>query len=175
MKKNKIKKAQDKIKKAFLELIQDYEINEISVTNLVKKAQVNRSTFYVNYLDINDLIEQIKKEMYYNLLSLYQEEAIKQIHSYDYLKLFKHIKENQNYYRTMFKLDFDFLNYYDNHLEKDSAIEYYGTIDNLDYHITFFKAGIRAIIKKWLQKNCQESPEVILEILKNEYKGKIQF
>lgn len=44
--------------------------------------------------------------MFINLLELYKEESIKQKHSYNYLKLFAHIKENQIYYKTMLKLIF---------------------------------------------------------------------
>lgn len=165
-------KASEKIEKAFIEIIQTKEINKITVTDIVKKANINRSTFYVNYLDIFDLRDKIKTKMYQDLLELYKEEAIKQEHSYDYLKLFKHIKENQIYYKTMFKLNFEFLDYYDNFLEDKEAIKYYGSSKNIEYHIEFFKAGIRAIIKKWLMNNCKENPEEMIEILNTEYKTK---
>lgn len=166
------KKSIKKIEKAFIELVQTNELNNINVTDLVKKAQVNRSTFYVNYLDIYDLADKIKEKMFLEVLELYKEEAIKQKHSYDYLKLFKHIKENQLYYNTMFKLKFDFMDYYDNHLEYDDAIKYYGSIKNIDYHIEFFRAGMSAIIKKWLLNGCKESPEEMVDIINTEYMGK---
>lgn len=166
------KESKNKIKKAFIELLQTNDLDEINVTDLVKKAGVNRSTFYVNYIDIYDLADKVKEEMFNNLLELYKEEAIKKKHSYDYLKLFTHIKENQIYYKTMFKLNFDFMNYYNNHLEESDMIKYYGSTKNMDYHIEFFKAGMSAIIKKWLLDNCKESPEDMIEIINSEYKGK---
>lgn len=43
---------------------------------------------------------------------------------------------------------------------------------NMEYHIEFFKAGMSAIIKKWLLNNYKESPEEMIEILDSEYKGK---
>ncbi len=166
------KESKEKIEKAFIELLQTKEINEINITDLVKKAKINRSTFYVNYLDIYDLADQIKEKMFYDLLELYKEETIKKEHSYNYLKLFTHIKDNQIYYKTLFKLNFDFMSYYDNHLEESDMIKYYGTTKNMEYHIEFFKAGMSAIIKKWLLNNCKESPEEMIEILDSEYKGK---
>ena len=144
---NKRKKvSKQKIKRAFIELLQTKEINEINITDLVKKAGINRSTFYINYIDIYDLADKIKEEMFNDVLELYKEETIKQKHSYNYLKLFSHIKENQIYYKTMLKLNYDFMNYYDNHLEESEMIKYYGTTKNMDYHIEFFKAGMTAII-----------------------------
>lgn len=170
---NKRKKdSTERIEKALIELIQSKELSEINVTDLVGIAKINRSTFYVNYLDIYDLADKMKEKMYKNILDLYQEESIKKEHSYNYLKLFKHIKENQIYYKTLFKLNFDFSVYYDNHLEQEDAIKYYGTTKNIEYHIAFFKAGMSAIIKKWLFNGCIESPEEMIEILNSEYMGK---
>lgn len=168
------KSSKEKIESAFITLIQDKEINKIYITDIIKLAKVNRSTFYNHYQDIYDLADKIKENMYKDVLELYKEESIKKEHSYNYLKLFKHIKDNQLYYKTMFKLNFDFTNYYNFHLEKNEAIKYYGTTTNIDYHIEFFKAGISAIIKKWLFNDCIESPEEIVEIIHSEYKEKIK-
>ena len=44
----------------------------------------------------------------------------------------------------------------------------------MDYHIEFFKAGITAIIKKWLNSGCVESPEEINDILISEYKNPLK-
>ena len=142
--------SQEKIEKIFLDLIETKEITEITVSQICQLASMNRSTFYANYIDIYDLADKIKENLYHNLLQLYQEESIKKAHSYDYLKLFCHIKENQTYYKIMFKLNFDFLDYYDIHLEEDDAMKYLGTTNHIDYHIEYFKAGFHAIVKKWL-------------------------
>lgn len=42
----------------------------------------------------------------------------------------------------------------------------------IDYHIEFFKAGLNAIVRKWLENGCKENPEEINQILKDEYKNK---
>lgn len=42
----------------------------------------------------------------------------------------------------------------------------------IDYHIEFFKAGLNAIVRKWLENECKENPEEINQILKDEYKNK---
>lgn len=170
---NKKRKAsQEKITKIFLQLIQKYEINEITVSKICKLANINRSTFYANYIDIYDLADKIKEEMFYNVLELYKEESIKGEHSYNYLKLFNHIKENPIYYKTLFKLNFDFTKYYNNHLEKTESLKYYGTTKNMEYHIEFFRAGMNAVLKKWLNNNCKETPEEITEIIRTEYQKK---
>ncbi len=161
------KETRDKISKVFITLLQTKEINEISVTDICKHAKINRSTFYVNYLDIYDLADKIGQELEQDVLSLYQEERDTNHNSNDFLKLFKHIKDNQIFYKTYFKLKMDqnlITQEYDYHLSKKLYDDKY-----IDYHMEFFKAGLNAIIKKWLDNNCQESPEEIENILKSEY------
>lgn len=164
--------SKEKIKNAFIDILQYKEINDITITYIVKKANINRSTFYNNFNGISDLIENIRKEMFTNIINLYKDESKQMKHSYDYLKLFKHIKQNQKYYKTLFKLNFDFSNYYNYNLEKEESIKYYRNTNNIDYHIEFFKAGISAIIKKWLYNNCDKSPDEMITIIKEEYMSK---
>ena len=160
-----------KIKKVFLELIQTKEINEISVTDICKKAKLNRTTFYSNFIDIYDLADKIQEELFQEVLDLYPDEKK---HSYDFLKLFNHIKENQLFYKTYFKLinekKSDVL---DGMIDYTEFEKYYGNKEHVHYHITFFKYGLNAVIKRWLYYGCKESPEEIEEIIKSEYQKKL--
>lgn len=157
-----------KIEKVFLELIQTKEINQISVTDICKKAELNRTTFYSNYIDIYDLAHKIKEKLEYNVFELYKDERENKYNNNDFLKLFKHIKENQLFYKTYFKLGFD-KNFIVDRYDYNQAYLYYNE-KNLYYHIEFFKAGLTAIIKKWLNNGCKETPEEIFEIIIAEYK-----
>lgn len=167
---NKRKKdSQEKIEKIFIELIQKKEIDEISVTDICKLANLNRSTFYANYIDIYDLVDKLKDKMISSFFSIYDNEIKNCYHSYDFLKLFYHIKENQLFYKTYFKLSFDLTSYIE-YIDEKEFEKYYGSSKNIDYHIEFFKSGLNAVIKKWLNNGCKESPEEIDEIIKSEYK-----
>lgn len=162
------KNSEEKIEKAFLNLIQDKEIREISVSMLCKEAQVNRTTFYMNYLDIFDLIDKIKIRMVNEFVDIFKDTRSKGHTKENYLLMFNHIKENQEFYRTYFKLGFDVgsdIQYFDEKLAKERFNNKY-----IDYHIIFFKAGISAIIKRWLENNCEESPQDIVDIIESEYK-----
>ncbi len=164
------KETRDKISKVFITLLQIKEISEISVTDICKLAKINRSTFYVNYLDIYDLAGKIGQELEQEVSFLYQEEKDNQNNSNDFLKLFKHIKDNQIFYKTYFKLKLDqsfIIKEYDYHLSKKLYNDKY-----IDYHMEFFKAGLNAIIKKWLSNGCKETPEEMENILESEYKNK---
>ena len=162
------KESMLKIEKVFLELIQTKEINEISVTDICKKANLNRTTFYSNYIDIYDLADKIKEKLEKDVFDLYKDVNKNRYSSDNFLKLFKHIKENQIFYKTYFKLGFD-KNFIIKEYDLTQAYEYYSH-DKIDYHIAFFKAGLNAIITKWLYSGCIESPEEMAEIIEKEYK-----
>ena len=163
------KESQLKIQKAFVNLIQEKSLNEISVTEICKITKLNRTTFYANYLDVYDLADKFREMMALELKEIYIDEYKNINKSFDFLKLFKHIKENQLFYKTYFKLNVNELPIEEyNYNLADSLY------DNkyIDYHIEFFKAGLNAIILKWLANDCKESPETINDIIVSEYKSK---
>ena len=167
---NKRKKSSmEKIEKIFLQLIQKKNIEEISVSTICEKANLNRSTFYANYIDIYDLAEKIKKDMEIEFAE-FQFSMNSKTNPKGYLNMFKHIKENQIFFKTYFKLE-EISMSKPTEYRVELAEKYY---DNkyIDYHIEFFRAGLNAVIKKWLAGGCKESPEVINEIITSEYKNK---
>ena len=163
------KESQEKIEKAFVELLQTHNVKDITVSQLVQLAGLNRSTFYANYLDIFDLADKTRETLERDFSNLFAD--------YDYfnqrsgaLKMFQHIKENQIFYQTYFKLCYDdkhLISVYDPKRAEQEHIS-----GNLKYHIEFFRNGLNAIIKLWLAGGCKESPEEMAEVLKQEYRGR---
>lgn len=158
-----------KIEKAFVKLLQSREIKDITVSDIIKMTGLNRSTFYANYIDIFDLADKTREILEKEFSNIFAD--------YDYLneqsgaeKMFTHIKENQLFYKTYFKLCYD-----DKHListydpvraQKENMAAH------LKYHIEFFRNGLNAIIKLWLAGGCQESPREMAAVLKLEYRGR---
>lgn len=172
IKNNKRKKESiKKIELAFAELLQSHDIKDIFVTDICKLAKINRSTFYANYLDIYDLMNKMKERMLSDFYELYKEEIETGYNSSNYLKLFYHIKENHIFYRTYFKLQLDNIDIEMLPYDINYTKRYYND-KHIWYHIDFFKAGLTAIIKKWLDNNCDISPEELFEIVKSEYQNK---
>lgn len=170
VKNNKRRRAsQEKIERAFIELLQTRELNDITVSDIINLAQLNRSTFYANYLDIFDLADKTRELLEREFSNLFAE--------YDYFnersgaaKMFTHIKENQIFYKTYFKLCYDdkhLISVYDPKRAEKEKID-----RNIEYHIEFFRNGLNAIIKLWLKNGCKESPEAMAEVLKQEYRGR---
>ena len=144
-------------------------MKDITVSDLIKATGLNRSTFYANYLDIYDLADKTRQMLEKDFSALFAD--------YDYMnardgaeKMFAHIKENQLFYKTYFKLCYDekfLISTYDpKRAEKEQITQ------NIRYHIEFFRNGLNAIIKLWLAGGCKESPQEMAEILKQEYRGR---
>ena len=53
-------KTKHAIYKAFVELLNEKDINQITITDVAKRANINRKTFYNYYSDINDVMEEIE-------------------------------------------------------------------------------------------------------------------
>ena len=86
------RESQEKIGRAFVELLQSREIKDITVSDLIKKTGLNRSTFYANYVDIFDLADKTREILEQDFSNLFAD--------YDYfnersgaLKMFQHIKK----------------------------------------------------------------------------------
>lgn len=167
------KESVEKIEKVFIDLLQTKDLSEISVSDICKRAGLNRTTFYANYTDLYGLADSIRDKLENSLSELYQDEILTGINSHDYLKLFRHIKENQLFYQTYFKLGYD-NNYkivaYDTEIAKRHFQNRF-----INYHVEFFKSGLTRVIKMWLQNGCRETPEEIFEIIRSEYRGREEF
>lgn len=163
------KESQEKIEKTFIQLIQTKELSNISVTDICKLTHLNRSTFYANYIDIYDLADKVRKNLEEEVTLLYNDEISNKYNSNDFLKLFRHIKDNPLFYKTYFKLGFDNeykIFQYDTNLSKEHFDDKF-----INYHIEFFKSGLNSVIKLWLENDCKESPEEINSIIQSEYLG----
>ena len=49
----------ERIERAFIELLQHKELNDISVSEICKICGLNRSTFYANFVDLYDLADKM--------------------------------------------------------------------------------------------------------------------
>lgn len=163
----------ERIQKAFVDFLETKELHQITVSEICKVAEINRSTFYANFLDVYDLSEKIIDKLHDELILLYYDEIVAGNNRGDYLKLFYHVKENQSLYRTYFKLNNDKNNgmwFYNKRL----AFEFFDN-KNVDYHVEFFRNGFNSLVKMWLWGGCKESPEELEEIIEIEYKGRASY
>ncbi len=167
------RESMKRMEKTFIELLQTKELNEIKVSDICKICGLNRSTFYANYIDIYDLVDKVRVHLEEEVSRLYEAEKERNFNSNDYLRLFCHMKENQLFYRTYFKLGYDNQFKLDYYAYDVHQAERHFDNQHIAYHVEFFRSGFNAIVKMWLAGGCMETPEEMEQILRSEYRGRI--
>lgn len=160
-----------RIEEVFLDELKKNELSAIRVSDICKKAQINRSTFYANFIDIYDLADSILMRLKGEVIILLKQDIDLQKSEEGFLNLLQHIKENQSLYSFYFKLGYDRK---EDFSICDFSVQTFGFDKELiKYHIVFFKNGFNAIVNEWLKVGCKETPEQIRDIILYEYRGRI--
>lgn len=82
VKKKELTSAQDSLHKAFIDLAKSYPYSHISVTELCKKANVARTTFYFSYPNTDAMLEEIEDGIISDLNTVAGAKAGKTIFEY---------------------------------------------------------------------------------------------
>ena len=169
------KASSEKIETTFLSLLNKYDYEDITISQICERAGINRSTFYCHYDDINDLIIKIEGKFSKSVAGIFNfgERQTNQA----FIDMFTFIKENQLFYKAFLNLP------YTTPAETDlqiGVLEHIGRNTNIDksdkmglyYRACFFGAGIKEMCRIWLRFGCKESPEYMAKLLIAEYKNR---
>lgn len=156
--------TQKVIKESLLELLKEKDIHKVTVTDICKKADINRGTFYSHYKDAYDLLDSMENEFFdtaYNFVKGHDEGAL--------LKVLNLIKENKDLCKIIFCIQMDpkILNRIFLIADKIDLKSMVKDEDKVytDYLIKCSVGGIIAIIQNWLEGGLKEEPEFILDII----------
>ncbi|MEH7349101.1 TetR/AcrR family transcriptional regulator [Gottfriedia acidiceleris] len=101
----RILRTRQLIKDAFIDLLQEMDINKITVNRISERATVNRVTFYLHYRDIQDMMENMALEMGEKLGQIMKDSttynSIEETDSVKLLNLLEHIAENAKFYKVV--------------------------------------------------------------------------
>ena len=169
---------------ALIHLLEKKDIEYIRAKEICEKAGVNRSTFYLHYESVDDLLEESMKYINNKFVSYFDENTSEFINKIQdsspedlnlitekYLTPYLNfVKENKKIFRASFNNPkgmkaFDSYN----DLEKNVLIpilrRYNISEKEMKYILKFYIQGIIAIVKEWVNNNCNESVEVIEKII----------
>ena len=68
----RFKDTEIRMQSVMLELMKYMEFEKITVKKICENAQVNRSTFYAHFIDINDMLDKMEQTLREELLLSYQ-------------------------------------------------------------------------------------------------------
>ncbi|MBP1567632.1 MAG: TetR family transcriptional regulator C-terminal domain-containing protein [Oscillospiraceae bacterium] len=69
----RVRKTEEQLVKGLTKLMKTKSIKNITVRELADEVDINRSTFYLHYKDIFDMVEKIENELAANLISTLDE------------------------------------------------------------------------------------------------------
>ena len=160
---------------AFLMLLQVKTLNKITVTDICKKADINRGTFYSYYNDPFDLMRNIEEEMIekmMNTINISGDESLQNMLS----EIFNLIFENKELCKIIFNeknsshvLSTILNSAYDRTIEERRKQFPNANEIQLEYFFTYITGGTIEIIRKWINDDMKIPTEEVVHILESLY------
>ena len=173
-----------KMDKALISLMEEKPFAYITISEICARAGVNRSTFYLHYENIGDLLEETTRYLLDGFLAYFHVDTehitvkfadcepeelnfVSEKYLHPYLN---YIKENHRVFSTMlthansFGVDEVYQRLYQHIL--DPILERFQyPVSDRNYVIRFYLTGINAVVNQWLKDGCQKSVEEVSRII----------
>lgn len=171
-----------KMDKAFLELLAEKDFEYITVKEICQKAGVNRSTFYLHYETITDLLEESVEYISNDFLKYFSGSSIisklndspldelmfiKPDYIIPYLS---YIQDNKKLFLTAvshagtLQLDRNYKRLFE-HVFIPVLKRFDVPENERKYIMAFYINGITALVMEWLKNDCNENMEDIADII----------
>ena len=165
---------------ALLSLLEKKDIEFISITEIAKKAGVSRSTFYLHYDDIYDLLEETLENLNKEFIASFDEPSIEisskeeaflitEKHLVPYLSFCKrnksilkliHNKPRLFQSEKIYKQLYDCIFY-------PAISRFVSDETQRIYSLEFFTWGVAAIVRKWVDLECKTEINELIGIIKD--------
>ena len=169
------------MQQALLLLLEKKDIEFITVTEITKKAGVNRSTFYLHYENVYELLEEtidtLNRE-FANSFEIKEKLIISSCQdafliTEEYLRPYlEFCKKNKRLFRLVHKKPQLFQN--EKAYKKLYNTIFYPAISQFVvdetqriYKLEFFTQGVVGIVNKWIELDCVTEIDEIIKIIKN--------
>lgn len=172
----RVVKTKRAIKQAFLKSIKNKDYNKITVQDIVKEAMINRNTFYLHYLDKDDLLDSLTNDCFDRLeASMNSNSEVNSITDLSYEdfveinnKIFNAIEEDFELYQVILGnesipyLSVRFSNVIKRHIGGNGS-------KNRAFYIEYIVSGFVGIIKLWINNPQEYSISHITQLLIDVY------
>ena len=169
---------------AFLELLEKKDFTYITVKEICEKAGVNRSTFYLHYETVSDLlaesaryiITQFVEAMPHDtaeFMSQIQTRPLEELYliTPEYLTPYlNYIKKHRRIFRTTLE-QASVLGMNDAYLSLNRHVfmpilnRYQVPLSNQKYMMPFYINGLMGIVNEWLKEDCEDSIERMISVI----------
>ena len=94
------------IRQAYTGLLREKDLSKVTVTDIVKRADINRATFYAHYPDVRGVTEEIENEIIAKMLDMLKEFEFKDFFRNPaplLLELSRSLEGDADFYRILIK------------------------------------------------------------------------
>lgn len=159
------------LRESLLSLLSENPIRKITVSKVCEQADVNRSTFYLYYKDVYDLLEKIEDDLYQQIHAALDKAPEIMPTSVNLKRLYEIIYKNRDLCRVISGEygDKKFLQKIIN-IQKDRMIsewrKLFPTCDEsmLEYLHAFSVNANLGLLEYWIVRDYQETPEQLAQL-----------
>ena len=171
---------------ALIALLEKKDLEYITVKEICHQAGVNRSTFYLHYESIAELLDETMEMINQRFLSYFPQEEEAVLGDMEHRELNDLVVVTQEYLLPYLRFIQDNKKVYRAAFRNPSSMQTnarYGVLKQriLDpilerfeipaarrpYYIAYYVEGIAAIVKEWLRHDCGDSVEMIAAIIES--------
>lgn len=164
-------RSKNLIKKALAKLVHEKDIGKITVSDIIREADISRGTFYAHYSDVHAVVEQIEAEEMKNLIDFVErfgfEKLVTEVDEF-IENICIYMSRDVEYYRMIAQSNIlnNFLwrlvnVYYENLLAYTMNILNATNRDEAELYIIYITSGAKTIILSWLNGEINGTPAEI--------------
>lgn len=169
----RIRKTKAQLRAGLAKLMQEKSIKEITVKELVEEVDINRSTFYLHYTDIFNMLSTIEEELLEEIRQTIQNHPVSPFNesSFPFIEdIFHILAENKDICNALLgpNGDIAFIHRIENLISTHSLNvlrrTFPDTIEDLKYSYSFCLSGCIGLVKTWLTSDTNETPQYMAEL-----------
>lgn len=183
---NRKTETKEKIKEAFIDLVHEKGFEAMTVSDIARRCDINRGTFYLHYVDKYDLMNKLEEEVMFDLEAIIlkdsgQKEAEESLElipydeilealvyvkgEFDFVKAIASPGGDPNFMQTLKSIIGQLI---DIKVKQSNRVKF-EKIEKLDvpedYAIEILLSSIVGIMTLWIKKDGKESPEEIAHMI----------
>lgn len=171
---------------ALIALLEKKDLEYITVKEICHQAGVNRSTFYLHYETIADLVNETLERINQRFLSYFPRQGEAVLSNLDsreredlvlvtreyLLPYLRFIRDNKKVYRAAFRNPANMQAHtrygeLKQHILLPILERFAIPASHRPYYIAYYVEGIIAIVKEWLRQDCRDEVETIADIIES--------
>ena len=170
----RVRKTKAQLREGLARLMQKKSIKEISVKELVDEVDINRSTFYLHYTDIYQMLQKIEEDAMQNITEVMKKYPIDPDNSDSVLQFIVQFFSIMDNDRDLFRAllgphgDMAFVEQIENLLAETFLKRLPEKLPkndpNIKYPYAFILNGCVGLIRTWLSCPVKESPDQVARL-----------